>query len=324
LKIDSDNTNFQLGFRKIKVAILMSTYNGQGYIKEQLESINSQSFKNFTLFISDDGSRDQTCLIVKEFVSMHPNMEIVLMDGPRAGFAANFMMMLDSSGSGYDFYAFSDQDDIWDPDKLDIAIRQLNCSGDPFLNPCLYGSRTEIVDVEGNSLGYSPLFKRDPKFSNALVQNICGGNTMLITNSLRKYMLKVSDHSLIVSHDWFSYLAVTAIGGTVIYDEQPKIKYRQHGSNWVGSNLGWKARLRRLYDVFVKGTFKEWHTKNIECLGYLKPYMPHQNKTILAKFVALRKESYFKAVLAMKSSGVYRQTVSETITLYAAVFWGRV
>lgn len=324
MSIHLTNCDRDRDLQESRVAILMGTYNGQEFIEEQLESIKNQSFKNFTLFISDDGSSDGTCLVLEQFKSNHPDLEIELMFGPQKGFAANFMMMLNSSGPGYDYYAFSDQDDIWNSDKLDVAVRSLNALGDPFLKPCLYGSRTEIVDIYGKSLGYSPLFKRDPKFTNALVQNICGGNTMLISSKLRDYISKVTDHSLVVSHDWLTYLVVSSIGGTVIYDEVPRLKYRQHGSNWVGSNLGWGSRLKRLWDVFARGRFKEWHGRNIECLGYLESYIPMENKIILDKFTDLRNESYFSALASVKDSGIYRQTVSETITLYIAVFFGRV
>ena len=306
------------------IAILLGTYNGEEFLLEQLESISNQTYRNFKLFVSDDGSIDTTIDIVAKFVTDNPEISIELFDGPRRGFAQNYMWMLEKAGDQFDFYSFCDQDDVWDENKLEIAVKSLiNESCDDSV-PALYGSRTEIIDKNGRTIGISPNFAKKPSFSNALVQNICGGNTMVINTCLRNYLLKVNSRDLIVSHDWLSYLFATCLNGIVIYDQKPRLKYRQHDSNRVGSNLGWKSRMHRLWAVFVRRQFQKWHSMNIKCLSSIEPYICSDNKDVLEGFKNIRNCSTFGSLIAALRSGLYRQTTAETITLYMAVFMRRV
>lgn len=308
----------------VSVAILLASYNGGEYLDEQLKSIANQSFSNFTLYISDDGSTDSTLLIIEKFISDNKNIPVFFIKGPGVGFAQNFMWLLQEAEAMFDYYAFCDQDDIWAHDKLEVALRTLETKGCNEWAPAMYGGRTELVDESGGFIGYSPLFKKKPSFSNALVQNVSGGNTMVINKKSRDLLLTVHDHSLVVSHDWLAYLFVTSVGGIAIYDPNPRLKYRQHGGNLVGSNMGWKARIYRLWDVFAHKRLHYWSRNNIECLSYIEDKMTPESLVVLRSFKTLHSGGFFERIINLIRIKVYRQTLLETVTLYVAAIFRRI
>jgi hypothetical protein len=104
--------------------------------------------------------------------------------------------------------------------------------------PAVYGSRTSLIDSEGQTIGVSPLFRKPPAFANALVQNIAGGNTMVFNEPARQLLIKAGGAVDVPSHDWWLYLLATAGGGTVHYDTWCSVRYRRHERNLVGLNIG--------------------------------------------------------------------------------------
>ena len=150
-----------------QVAILMCTRNGEAFLGQQLESIADQTHTNWRLFVSDDGSTDQTKEILKRFAETH-YQSTTIRNGPGKGVCVNFLSLATDPSIDADYFAFSDQDDVWHEDKLHRALTWLaTISGDV---PGLYCGRTELVSTDGRSYGLSPLFTRPPTFRNALVQ----------------------------------------------------------------------------------------------------------------------------------------------------------
>ena len=176
------------------------------------DSILCQSHKNFTIYIFDDCSDNNPMDSLEKRYTSNPRIKI-LVRKKRLGYAKNFLYGLREVQSNYDYYAFCDQDDIWDPDKLEIAITALQ----NFRNidkPSLYFSRTEAVREDGKShVTLSQNYKRPPSFANALVQNMGGGNTMVFNSEARTLINKHSLNMDIISHDWMMYLFVSAVGG---------------------------------------------------------------------------------------------------------------
>ena len=105
-----------------KVAVLISTYNGEKYIKEQIDSILNQTYKNIEIVIRDDGSSDSTIEIIKEYQKKHSN--IILKEGTNVGFIKSFFQLLGLADS--DYYAYCDQDDVWMENKIELAVNALN------------------------------------------------------------------------------------------------------------------------------------------------------------------------------------------------------
>lgn len=298
-----------------RVAILMGTYRGERFLPEQLQSIERQTHLNWTLWVSDDGSDDNTLSQLKEFQARWPATRILA--GPRESFLRNFLGLLSNTDIDAEFYCFADQDDFWHPKKLETALTWLEKQ--PADIPALYCSRTHIVDDTGASMGKSPLFARPPSFSNALVQSIAGGNTMVLNRAARDLMIKAGSSTADVpSHDWWCYIVVTGAGGNVRYDATPLIDYRQHGGNLVGSNSGIRARIVRL-QLMLKSRFRDWNEQHVIALRVIKTSFPPDSQELLAQFEQLRTRPLPLRLYILYKSGLHRQTLLGNVALIAAV-----
>jgi glycosyltransferase involved in cell wall biosynthesis len=304
--------------RTMRVSVLLCTYDGQSYLADQLRSIAAQEHKDWKLWVSDDASRDDTHMIVDQFQRDWGSDRVVLSRGPTRGFAANFLSLACKPEVASDYYAYSDQDDIWEPEKLQRAVEWLGTV--PSETPALYCSRTRLVDKQNRHIGFSPLFAKPPSFSNALVQNIGGGNTMVFNEAARRLLCEAGNDVSVVSHDWWAYIVVTGCGGKVFYDSLPSVRYRQHGDNLVGRNTGFLAKVARARMLW-QGRFRQWHDQNLQALQRLRRHLTPENRAILDTFAAARTNSLPQRLLALKQSGVYRQTTAGNIGLVlAAIF----
>lgn len=287
------------------VAILLCTYQGAAFLAEQLDSIARQTHTNWTVWVSDDGSTDATLQIVSTYRAQWGNDRLSIVRGPSAGPAYNFLTLTSLPDVQGEFFAWSDQDDIWEPQKLERALAWLARSDAH--KPMLYGSRTLLTDASGKSIGLSPLFTKPPAFANAVVQNIAGGNTMVFNSAARALLVNAGPDPRTVAHDWWAYLLVTACGGRMHYDPVPSIRYRQHGDNLVGSVTHPLRRLPRLRTL-LRGQFKSWIDLNLELLGPVRAQMSAENVITLDRFALARQRRLPARMLALWRSGVYRQT----------------
>lgn len=302
--------------KKTRTAVLLCSYNGSQYIRQQIDSIINQTETEWTVFVSDDGSTDGTLDILKYYQEKLGRERFVIIDGPGKGFAWNFISLLEKCGDAFDYYAFSDQDDEWMPDKLSRSISVL--SGYKHNVPSVYCGRTSLVDENGHHLGESPLFSKPPSFKNALIQSIAGGNTMILNRAGRNIINKTPIDVRITSHDWWIYIVITAIGGNIFYDTKPSINYRQHTNNIVGSNLGWLARFKRISGL-MDGHFKMWIDSNIYALNKADVNITPENRFILESFNEARNSNLFKRLYVFRKLGMYRQTLLGTLGLYVAI-----
>ena len=213
-----------------KVAVLLSTYNGSKYIKEQIDSILSQEGVNIDIYIRDDGSTDETVNIIYEYKSNN----IFLTEGKNIGVGNSFMELLYSVPEIYDYYAFADQDDIWSEKKIRIAIEVLQKN-----KKHLYASNQELIDKSGKSLGLryekNKIIHLNPIA--ILEQNQIAGCTMVFDGFLKRQLdLNQPSKELLANriHDvWVAMVA--SLFDSIIYDERAFIKYRQHDDNVVGA-----------------------------------------------------------------------------------------
>lgn len=298
-----------------KVAILLCTYNGAGFLGEQLDSIEDQTHANWEVWASDDGSTDDTLAQLADRRAQWPEGCLHVVAGPQRGFAANFLSLACRPEIEADYFAFCDQDDVWEADKLKRAVDWIKSV--PADVPALYCARTRLVDAEGREIGLSPLFTREPGFGNALVQNIGGGNTMLFNVAARNLLRMAGPDVQAVAHDWWAYILVSGCGGRVHYDAYPAIRYRQHGGNLIGRNSGWRARLMRVSMLF-KGRFRGWNERNLDALSSVNCPLTQESRTLVARFAELRRESALPALVGLRKSGIYRQTLLGNLGLAAA------
>lgn len=219
-----------------KVQVLLSAYNGELYIVEQIRSILEQSWPGVSILIRDDGSSDGTVDIVKRIVNENPE-RIQLIEGDNLGVVGSFFELLEQADHEADFYCFCDQDDVWLPHKIESAVHRLESSTNPE-KPAMVFTSTKLADSDLNSMGVWPQAPcRKPSFYNALYENVAIGATITFNKAAYELFAnhKKPDSSRILMHDWWFYLLVSATG-EVIYDHEPSMMYRQHGHNVVGGS----------------------------------------------------------------------------------------
>ena len=269
------------------VAIVLGYFNGQAHINEQLESIIDQTHSAFHIFLYDDGSETLFVLDEDHFDQDEISKINVCVRSQNVGFAQNFLDGLARINQDFEYYAFSDQDDVWYEWKLEKAIGQLAQVSSEI--PALYIARTEIVNETGDRiLGYSPLFSVAPSFANALVQNIGGGNTMVFNKAAKELICEAAEGVAVVSHDWWCYQVVTGAGGFVIYDPEVCLKYRQHSHNLIGSNIGWRARFSRVREL-LQGGYRLNNDVNLKALSKRKHLLTINNQLLLDDFIQGRR-----------------------------------
>lgn len=309
------HTRPQRSPREPRVAILLGTYHGQRYLAEQLESFTAQTHRNWTVWASDDGSEDDTRAILTQYQHKWGKHRLSIHFGPCEGFVANYLSLTCDPSIDADYYAYSDQDDIWESDKLARALQFLR--GIPANVPALYCSRTRLVDAHNRDIGLSPLFTRPPSFANALMQSIGGGNTIVYNHAARALLQEAGNAVDVASHDWWAYMVVSGCGGRVVYDAYPSLRYRQHEANLVGMNSTWPARLGRMRQLW-QGRFKGWNSRHIRALNGLRDKLTEGNRAVLDQFMASRHKSLVPRLLGLMRAGLYRQTLMGNLGLIAA------
>ncbi|WP_410009663.1 glycosyltransferase family 2 protein [Pantoea agglomerans] len=307
-----------LALKDKRVAILMATYQGECFIHDQLSSIFSQSFKNWDLYISDDNSSDKTIDVIKSF-SLETGVPVNICSGPCKGFVSNFMSLLSKDKIESDYFAFSDQDDVWHNNKLERAINWLDKI--PTSKPALYCTRTHLVDINCKSIGYSPLFKKKPSFHNALIQSIGGGNTMVINKAARDLIVQAGNVD-VISHDWWIYILISGAGGEVFHDIEPTMDYRQHPSNIIGSNLGIKAKFIRLTKIF-EGQYKHWNELHIIALEKNIDLLSPDNRRKLVLFKKIHSSSFFERMVAYFRLRLYRQSRIDDLGIFVSAIFNK-
>jgi glycosyltransferase involved in cell wall biosynthesis len=304
-----------------QIAILLCTYQGRSFLPAQLDSFAAQTRHDWSVWASDDGSSDGTLDVLEKYRQRWGAARLTVVTGPGRGLTANFISMACRPEIQARAFAFADQDDIWEPDKLERACRWID-SIDP-ATAALYCSRTRLIDAEGRETGFSPLFSQPPSFGGALAQNIAGGNTMVINDAARRLVAgAAAAGSDPVIYDWWIYLLVTACGGCVYYDPVPTIRYRQHGRNQVGANIRFRDRAHNARQL-LHGRVRRWNDVNLAALDRIRDLITPANGRVLDDFRRVRSAGLAGRVSGLYGSGVRRQTFLGNIGLFVAAATGR-
>lgn len=303
-----------------KVAVLMCTMQGQRFLPEQLNSIAIQGHPRWAIWASDDGSGDHTHAILEYYQSHWGCDRISIHDGPAEGSTANFLSLTCRADIDADFFAYADQDDVWESDKLERAVEWLQTM--PTDVPALYGSRTLLVDARNQHIGYSPLFTKAPGFRNALVQSVAGGNTMVFNRAARDLLRQAGESVEAITHDWWAYMLIAGCGGAVHYDPYPTVRYRQHEGNQFGSNANLRAQASRARQL-LQGRFRGWVDANLRALSQVHHLLTPENQRVLDAFVQARRQPLPLRLLGLRRAGIFRQTVLGNAGLTAAALINR-
>lgn len=219
-----------------KVAILLATYNGEKWIREQLNSILIQKKINYTVFISDDNSSDSTKKIIKEYQLKNNNIEIVYKNSTLRSSAGNFFHLITNINiKNYDYFAFCDQDDIWLPNKLFsqyLLLNQTNAEGVSSDVIAFWPNGKEKLIIKSyNQTNYDYLFESSGPGCSFLI-------SYWLMNKVRYHLMDKFLITKVYAHDWFVYLICRSYEKKWIISSQPTLKYRQHNNNLIGANVG--------------------------------------------------------------------------------------
>lgn len=227
-----------------RVVVLMSTYQGALYVREQLLSVLMQLPAQGTIVVRDDGSCDATVAEIAKIAD--PRIKVIL--GQNLGFGQSFLTLLTLVPEDVDMVMFADQDDVWLSNKIARAWEGVRSVGDV---PALYGSAQTLVDRHLKSLHVTTTPSRGPSLANALTENIIVGCTAAINRPAFMLLRRAGVPTGVQFHDWWLYLVVSAFG-IVVYDDRPTLLYRQHGANVIGRRVGWRGHLQGAYKVVTR------------------------------------------------------------------------
>lgn len=284
---------------KPKVLVIMSTYNGEKYLREQIDSILAQEQVEVHLHVSDDCSKDHTVAIVKEYQTKHKNISLQVNETNK-NFTYNFLDALFryKDNQQYDYYAFADQDDYWQSDKLITAIKKINRTG-----VCtMYCSNLTLVDENLQSLNKTMMpvnFKL--KYWDTVCKNIATGCTIVMDREFKNLATKHYPEKIYLHDYWLAVIANYCQQAHFVYDTNPEhILYRQHGNNQIGKGPG---RIVQLLNKTFKRIPEEKSTKNLMTKFYelYNKDIDAETKIIFAKI---------KDLYAKKSSQYLRKHVN--------------
>lgn len=227
-----------------RVVVLMSTYQGERYVRAQLTSILMQLPPEGRIIVRDDGSSDATASTILQL----QDDRITLIRGGNLGFGQSFLTLLMLAPTDADMVMFSDQDDIWLPGKIDRAWRHLSTFDGQAV---LYASAQTLTDADLRPLQSTSAWPKPPTLTNALIENIVTGCTAAMNRPAVVLLQRAGVPATVRFHDWWCYLVLSALG-TVVYDNEPTLLYRQHGGNVIGHGVGWFGRQARMASFLLR------------------------------------------------------------------------
>ena len=223
----------------MRVNILMSTYNGEKFVAEQVESIQKQTYTDWHLLIRDDGSTDKTCEILADFVSTDSRIKLIRAEN--VGVIKSFHELVKNNLDA-DFYFFADQDDYWLPEKLTVMLEEANKHDNR--KPIMYYSDLKVTDkalkVTSQSMIRSQSDHANTRLVQELTENTVTGGASMINHELAQLWQTTND---VIMHDWYLALVAAALG-ELIYIDQPTHLYRQHDTNVLGART-FSKRLKK-------------------------------------------------------------------------------
>jgi glycosyltransferase involved in cell wall biosynthesis len=301
----------------------MGTRNGARHLRAQLDSFADQTHGDWSLWVSDDGSEDDTRAVLAGFAAAHPAREIRLLDGPRRGAAANYLFLMGHPELPRDgaVIALSDQDDVWMPDRLAQALAHLDHH--PPQTPVLYAANTVLTDPALRPIRQIASRGAAPGFGNALVQNIVAGNTVALSPGAADLVRRAPPPHDVPYHDWWLYLLVTGAGGTVAYDRGQRLYYRQHDGSVLGAHRGAQASLRRVR-LMLNGTYGGWIADNLAALAAVSAHLTPAHAEQVAQLRAQAGRAGFGRWRSLRAAGLHRDSRLGMLALGCLAVAGRI
>lgn len=310
------------------IAIIMGTYNGEKYIKEQIGSILAQDYKEWKLFIFDDGSRDDTEAIVNEYIKIYPGKIYFYKNKGNYGPAGNFFNGIKEAAvmlaPDAEYFCFSDQDDVWVEDKLSRSLAKIMQIEDG--GPALVFSDVAITDknltiTADSYFEAEKVDKTKISLNYLLMENKLIGGTVMVNRALVNLELKAEEAGLIPyekakMHDWWFGLLAAAFG-KIGYVEGFTEYYRQHGNNVVGGesfNSYLKARISKIDEI--RHRIDENISQGEEFLKYFGEMLAEPELSIVKEFVSLRTKRFLDKRVSIIKNRFLKSGLIRNIALF--------
>jgi rhamnosyltransferase len=307
-----------------KTTVLMSTYNGEKYIREQIDTILAQDIDGLKLLVRDDGSSDMTHQILDEY-AMRGALEWfkgenvnIQFDNTLSKIGFSFLQLVKRAPES-EYYAFADQDDIWLPNKLSEGIKFLESNTNSTV-PLLYCSAYTCVDADGADLHIKPrkVHKKSGQINRLLIDNIATGCTCIFNKGARDLFAKYAQPEVCI-HD-FTLAKIVSTFGRVVHDKRSFIKYRQHGKNIVG---GQKFNLFARIKKFKKNSKNMRSRSAASILAEYGDIMSPKTKALFQTLATYRK-SFKKKCSLLFTNKIRPNGHVENLLFKFAVFLNKV
>ncbi|RAK12625.1 rhamnosyltransferase [Halanaerobium saccharolyticum] len=274
-----------------EINILMATYNGEKYISEQIDSIINQTYNNWELLIRDDNSTDKTKNIIKNYAKRDERIRVLEDDLGNVGVAKNFEILLKQSN--LDYIMFSDQDDVWMKNKIEILFERIKKCEAKYSDeiPLLVHSDSYITDehlyvVEDNFIGEKGMNKG---LNNIIFSPLVQGSSMMINSNLKRYILPFPKNINI--HDHYISI-VNEIVGKRLYINKPLMYYRQHSSNEIGVNKNYLNKLKKVLKSDFELTTKKTRKMMDFIYNNFHEKLTNKQKKIIKAFFLITNSNY--------------------------------
>ena len=294
-----------------KISILLSTYNGEKYLKEQLDSLQNQTYKCFKVIARDDGSSDNTIEILKSY-------DVILLEttenlGAKESFAELLSYAVVNGES--DYFMFCDQDDVWENDKVEKTLAKMKKMEQEFRNiPLLVHTDLKVVDehlqtVSSSMWAYEHIEPSKNSLNRLLIHNTITGCTVMINRHLANKCLPISSDCIM--HDWWIGLVASSFG-KIDYINEATIKYRQHCDNDTGAKrYSYKKIFYRVWDIFFGKESHISHLKKniIQAKFFLESFddeLKSDEKNMLKDFTTIKDKSYLKRVYILFKHNLFK------------------
>lgn len=303
----------------MNIAVLMTTYNGEKFLEEQICSIlNQKTEYKIQLIVRDDGSNDNTINILERYSSQG---KLIYSKGKNIGTAKGFINLL-KSNPGFDYYAFADQDDVWMENKIQIGISSIKNRN----KPALYCSNCELVDEKMNSLGRNA-HRKTPTFSLASILCLAScaqGCTSVFNRQLAKIIQDNVIPNKFIMHDSLLTCLCALVDGDIIYDDTPSMKYRMHSANVFGLKTAKQnllGVLRDRYEEIVTRNQISMYEQEEAIMSTYNTYISEENKKMCNLVISAQNSIVSRIKLIMNKS-LKHDTLNKTITKKLQILLG--
>ena len=300
-----------------RIQILLSTYNGEKYLREQLDSFAAlEGFDSVKVLIRDDGSRDGTRFLLKEYRERY-GFDVIY--GENVGLNASMHRLFLAADVSCNYFAYADQDDRWLPHKLTRAVKMLDALDGGGGTPLLYSARSTLTDESLTPVGATVYPRREPSFYNAMIQNVCPGHSQVFNRPLLEILKRyLAPRTYVIDH-WI-WLCATAFGKFVL-DREETTLYRQHGHNVIGYGASRAELLRNRFRQVFRNVPMRHGAQLADFLAYFGDEMPTEYREEAERF--LNAKGFFGRLGYLFRRRVFRQGVFENLCFGLVYLLGR-